>query len=314
MCSGECGRFRVHPVVAAIPVDVDEHRRDRRQARPRWAARRRVVRCGDDRAHSRSAAATGRPTCRHDWRSPSPARAGAPSCLRATPTAPETTTAATLVRPHRPTPLHVATVAKRHEEGKAREAERRDWPRHTCENAARAVTQPGRPAHRRPRRRVRRDDCGRARGRLPIRPGCRTSPPLISSASSAIAIRSARSLTTAGGSPTPRDGGSSRFSVAGGAATEIAAADGQIRHVAPRGTTGDWIYEDGAAAQRWWVASTRAPARPLFRPQAEVRRRQRGIRRTKSSASTTCGSSRRRRTANGSSVRRGGRRAPSSGA
>src|SRR5262245_59747146 len=53
--------------------------------------------------------------------------------------------------------------------------------------------------------------------------------------------------------------------VGGGALTEIAAAEGQIRHIAPRGAAGDWIFEDGAARQRWWVASANAPKHPLFR-------------------------------------------------
>jgi Tol biopolymer transport system component len=58
--------------------------------------------------------------------------------------------------------------------------------------------------------------------------------------------------------------------VGGGAVNEIAAAEGQIRHIAPRGSAGDWIFEDGDASQRWWVASIDAPKRPLFRPHAEV--------------------------------------------
>jgi Tol biopolymer transport system component len=58
--------------------------------------------------------------------------------------------------------------------------------------------------------------------------------------------------------------------VGGGAVMEIAAAEGQIRHLAPRGSAGDWIFEDGDASQRWWIASARAPKRPLFRAHAEV--------------------------------------------
>jgi Tol biopolymer transport system component len=60
------------------------------------------------------------------------------------------------------------------------------------------------------------------------------------------------------------------IAVGGGAVTEIAAAEGQIRHIAPQGSTGDWIFEDGDASQRWWVASASAPKRPLFRAKAEV--------------------------------------------
>lgn len=50
----------------------------------------------------------------------------------------------------------------------------------------------------------------------------------------------------------------------GGARVEIAAAEGQIRHVAPNGPSGDWIFEDTASPTRWWVASARSSMRPLF--------------------------------------------------
>ncbi len=59
-------------------------------------------------------------------------------------------------------------------------------------------------------------------------------------------------------------------SIGGGVRVEITAAEGQIRHVAPRGPSGEWIFEDGASATRWWIASARSPVRPLFGTQTEV--------------------------------------------
>jgi Tol biopolymer transport system component len=52
--------------------------------------------------------------------------------------------------------------------------------------------------------------------------------------------------------------------IAGGARIEIAAAAGQIRYVAPFGRSHEWLLEDPAASPRWWLASARAPKRPLF--------------------------------------------------
>jgi Tol biopolymer transport system component len=57
---------------------------------------------------------------------------------------------------------------------------------------------------------------------------------------------------------------------AGGAAFEIATGEGQIRHVAPIGTSGEWLFEDTASPTRWWAASPRAPMRPLFGDAREV--------------------------------------------
>jgi Tol biopolymer transport system component len=58
--------------------------------------------------------------------------------------------------------------------------------------------------------------------------------------------------------------------IGGGQPIEIAAADGQIRHVVAHGPAGDWIFEDGTSPRRWWVASARRPMRPLFDTQREI--------------------------------------------
>jgi hypothetical protein len=57
--------------------------------------------------------------------------------------------------------------------------------------------------------------------------------------------------------------------ISGGARVEIAAANGQIRHVAA-GPDGSWIFEDAAAPKRWWVASSRSPMRALFDARTEL--------------------------------------------
>jgi Tol biopolymer transport system component len=57
--------------------------------------------------------------------------------------------------------------------------------------------------------------------------------------------------------------------VGGGARVPIAIALGQIRHVVADGT-GSWIFEDPGAGNRWWVASSRAPMRPLFNDRQEI--------------------------------------------
>jgi Tol biopolymer transport system component len=57
--------------------------------------------------------------------------------------------------------------------------------------------------------------------------------------------------------------------VGGGARVPIAIALGQIRHVVADGA-GAWIFEDPGAGHRWWVASSRAPMRPLFNDRQEV--------------------------------------------
>jgi Tol biopolymer transport system component len=58
--------------------------------------------------------------------------------------------------------------------------------------------------------------------------------------------------------------------IGGGARTEIAALDGQIRHVAPYGTSREWIVEDVVSPVRWWVVAAGAAKRPLLRA-TEVR-------------------------------------------
>ena len=57
--------------------------------------------------------------------------------------------------------------------------------------------------------------------------------------------------------------------VGGGARVTLADADGQIRHVAPD-NLGAWLFEDTAAKTRWWLASSRAPMRPLFGTRTEI--------------------------------------------
>ncbi len=56
----------------------------------------------------------------------------------------------------------------------------------------------------------------------------------------------------------------------GGARVEIAAGEGQIRHVAPFGA-GEWIFEDGGAAERWWRVSSRSASEPLFGVERELK-------------------------------------------
>ena len=58
--------------------------------------------------------------------------------------------------------------------------------------------------------------------------------------------------------------------VAGGTRTELAVADGQIRHVAPFGTSPEWIFEDTATSSRWWVVSPGGSKRPLFAARTEI--------------------------------------------
>jgi Tol biopolymer transport system component len=56
----------------------------------------------------------------------------------------------------------------------------------------------------------------------------------------------------------------------GGVRTELAAAVGQIRHIAPFGATREWIFEDGATSPRWWAVSSGEQKRPLFGARTEV--------------------------------------------
>jgi WD40 repeat protein len=55
----------------------------------------------------------------------------------------------------------------------------------------------------------------------------------------------------------------------GGVSTPLAIAEGQIRHLVPDGL-GAWIFEDTAAAARWWLASSRMPMRRYFGDRAEI--------------------------------------------
>jgi Tol biopolymer transport system component len=55
----------------------------------------------------------------------------------------------------------------------------------------------------------------------------------------------------------------------GGVRQQVAAADGQIRHVAPLGSS-EWIFEDTAASSRWWVAGPGASRRALFGGRSEI--------------------------------------------
>lgn len=52
--------------------------------------------------------------------------------------------------------------------------------------------------------------------------------------------------------------------VGGGTRTEVAIAEGQIRHVVALGSTSNWIFEDTGADVRWWIASAKEPKRPLY--------------------------------------------------
>jgi Tol biopolymer transport system component len=56
----------------------------------------------------------------------------------------------------------------------------------------------------------------------------------------------------------------------GGARIELAAAEGQIRHVARGPAPDEWTFEDTAASRRWWVVSVRSPRRPLFGDREEL--------------------------------------------
>ena len=56
----------------------------------------------------------------------------------------------------------------------------------------------------------------------------------------------------------------------GGARTEIAVLDAQIRYVAPLGTSREWIVEDPASRERWWIVAAGGDKRPLLRA-GEVR-------------------------------------------
>jgi Tol biopolymer transport system component len=58
--------------------------------------------------------------------------------------------------------------------------------------------------------------------------------------------------------------------VSGGMRAELAAAGGQIRYLAPRGPSGEWIFDDPTSAQRWWVVSSRDDKRPLFESKTEI--------------------------------------------
>jgi Tol biopolymer transport system component len=56
----------------------------------------------------------------------------------------------------------------------------------------------------------------------------------------------------------------------GGVRIELAAAEGQIRHVVPLGATREWIFEDAATSPRWWAVSSGTVKRPLFLTRTEV--------------------------------------------
>jgi Tol biopolymer transport system component len=58
--------------------------------------------------------------------------------------------------------------------------------------------------------------------------------------------------------------------IAGGVRVELAAAEGQIRYLMPRGPSHEWIFEDAETAERWWVVSARESKRPLFGIRSEV--------------------------------------------
>ena len=72
---------------------------------------------------------------------------------------------------------------------------------------------------------------GRSRCRLPIRRASPTSPPPINSASSAIAIRSAPSLLTARGWPTPKGASFASCPSAAVSPMTLGPGEGQIRHL-----------------------------------------------------------------------------------
>ena len=57
---------------------------------------------------------------------------------------------------------------------------------------------------------------------------------------------------------------------AGGARIELAAAEGQIRHVARGPGAEEWIFEDTGASTRWWVVSSRTERRRLFGDREEL--------------------------------------------
>jgi Tol biopolymer transport system component len=59
--------------------------------------------------------------------------------------------------------------------------------------------------------------------------------------------------------------------ISGGIRRELAAASGQIRHIAARGGTSNaWIFEDPAVSPRWWTVSAGAAAEPLFDGRTEI--------------------------------------------
>ncbi len=58
--------------------------------------------------------------------------------------------------------------------------------------------------------------------------------------------------------------------VSGGVRLELAAAGAQIRYLAPRGPSGEWIFDDPASAERWWVVSSGSDKRPLFGSKTEI--------------------------------------------
>jgi hypothetical protein len=58
--------------------------------------------------------------------------------------------------------------------------------------------------------------------------------------------------------------------IGGGVRAELAAADGQIRYVVPRGGSAEWIFEDPATPERWWTVSANRPKQPLFGARTEI--------------------------------------------
>jgi Tol biopolymer transport system component len=46
--------------------------------------------------------------------------------------------------------------------------------------------------------------------------------------------------------------------VSGGVRSELAVAGNQIRHLATRGPSGEWIFDDPTTTERWWVVSSRS--------------------------------------------------------
>jgi Tol biopolymer transport system component len=58
--------------------------------------------------------------------------------------------------------------------------------------------------------------------------------------------------------------------LAGGVRAELASAEGQIRYVASGGPSDDWIFEDAATPERWWIVSSSASKQPLFGAKTEI--------------------------------------------